>query len=203
MTPTLRVYLAGPEVFLRDPYAAGAEKKRLCATYGFEGCFPLDNTLDLAGISPRAAGLRIAQANEALMQACDLIIANMTPFRGPSMDPGTAYEMGFMRALGKPVFGYTNSASPYAERVLEFYAGQYATRGDGSREDPEGNQIEEFELCDNLMMAAAVELSGAPVAIQSAPREGRYTDLRAFEQTLAAAAAQLRGGAPHDVGKRR
>lgn len=194
MTRPPRAYLAGPEVFLRDPFAAGAEKKRLCAAYGFEGCFPLDTTLNLAGIAPREAGLKIAQANEALMRACDLIIANMTPFRGPSMDPGTAYEMGFMRALGKPVFGYTNSDAPYVERVLAFYSGQHATRADGSREDPEGNQIEEFELCDNLMMAAAVELSGAPVAMHAAPRADLFTDLRAFEQALAAAAAQVLGG---------
>lgn len=193
MPAPLRVYLAGPEVFLRDPFAAGAEKKRLCAAYGFEGRFPLDGELDLSGISPHEAGLKIAQANEALMQACDLIIANMTPFRGPGMDPGTAYEMGYMRASGKPVFGYSNVAAPYAARVLEFYGGRSVQRADGSREDPEGNQIEEFDLCDNLMMAAGAELGGAPVVVCAAPPEAVYTDLRAFERTLSVAAQRLSG----------
>ena len=31
------------------------------------------------------------------MQGCDAMIVNLTPFRGPSADVGSAYEMGFMR----------------------------------------------------------------------------------------------------------
>src|SRR3954471_17847562 len=40
-----RVYLAGPDVFLRDPLTAAAAKKQLCASYGFVGVFPLDAEL--------------------------------------------------------------------------------------------------------------------------------------------------------------
>ena len=43
------------------------------------------------------------------MRSCDLLIANLTPFRGVSMDSGTAFEVGFMRALGRPVLGYTTA----------------------------------------------------------------------------------------------
>jgi nucleoside 2-deoxyribosyltransferase len=38
----MRVYLAGPEVFLPDALAIAAAKKRLCAAHGLEGVFPLD-----------------------------------------------------------------------------------------------------------------------------------------------------------------
>ena len=51
------------------------------------------------------------------MRSCDLLIANCTPFRGVSMDVGTAFEIGFMRALGRPVFGYSNTPADYAARV--------------------------------------------------------------------------------------
>jgi len=32
------------------------------------------------------------------------------------MDVGTAVEIGYMHAQGKPVFGYTNVAADYADR---------------------------------------------------------------------------------------
>ena len=51
-----RVYLAGPEVFLPDAIAVGAEKCRLCAEYGFEGLFPLDASLELSGLSKARSG---------------------------------------------------------------------------------------------------------------------------------------------------
>jgi hypothetical protein len=45
---------------------------------------------------------------ERIMRTCDAVILNLTPFRGPSADVGSAYEMGFMRALGRPIFAYSN-----------------------------------------------------------------------------------------------
>ena len=42
-----RVYLAGPDVFLPTATALAAAKKKLCATYGFEGLVPTDKKLDL------------------------------------------------------------------------------------------------------------------------------------------------------------
>lgn len=82
------VYLAGPEVFLADAAAVGEAKKAICARYGLAGLFPLDNELYLGGMEPHAAGIAISKANEALMRKADLVIANITPFRGPGMDPG-------------------------------------------------------------------------------------------------------------------
>ncbi len=149
----LRVYLAGPEVFLPDAVAAGAEKKRLCAQHGFEGVFPLDAELEAA--SPRATGLAISAANEALIRSSELVIANMTPFRGPSADVGTAYEMGFARALGKRVLAYTESAVSFAPRTRAFLAERDELAADGERAT-NGTSIEAFELADNLMLVGAL-----------------------------------------------
>ena len=53
--------------------------------------------------------LAISRAMERLMQGCDAMIGEIpTPFRGPSTDVGSAYEMGFMRALGRPILAYSN-----------------------------------------------------------------------------------------------
>jgi nucleoside 2-deoxyribosyltransferase len=46
--------------------------------------------------------LRIFDVCVAMMQQCDLAIAQLTPFRGVSMDVGTAVELGYMHARGKP-----------------------------------------------------------------------------------------------------
>ena len=47
----------------------GAQKAALCAKHGFEGVFPLDASLDLAGLSKREQALRISAANEGLCEA--------------------------------------------------------------------------------------------------------------------------------------
>jgi len=175
-----RIYLAGPEVFLPDPQACAAAKKRLCAAMGMEGVFPLDANLDLSGLDGPAAGARIAAANEDLMRSCDALIANMTPFRGPSMDVGTAYEMGFMRALGRPVLGYTNASPLFAARTRAALDGAVRTRAGGGVEDADGLLIEDFGMVDNLMMAAAVTASGAEVVRRDAPLD----DLGGFAACL-------------------
>ena len=47
------------------------------------------------------------------MDAADAIIANLTPFRGPSADAGTVYELGYMAGRGKLCLAYSNDPSPY------------------------------------------------------------------------------------------
>ena len=188
-----RVYLAGPDVFLADPLALAERKKALCSAYGFEGVFPLDKSLDLSGLSPRDMGLAIARGNERLMDGCDLVIAQMTPFRGPGMDGGTAFEMGYMRAQGKPVLGYSNVAAPYAERVRLLHPGRLRPRPTGSLEDPDGLEVESFDLLDNLMMHGAILSCGAEMQAEDAPVDQRYTALHAFERCLSIARELMAG----------
>jgi nucleoside 2-deoxyribosyltransferase len=176
-----KIYLAGPEVFLSDALSIAQAKKAICEESGFEGVFPLDTNLDLQGLSGREAGLRISRANESLIRAADLLIANMTPFRGPSMDVGTAYEMGFMRALGRPVLGYTNSAEPLLERTIRLCSGR---REASEWVDAQGLQIENFGLTDNLMLEGAVVDSGAEIVRHAAAAESLFTDLTAFAECV-------------------
>jgi nucleoside deoxyribosyltransferase len=45
-------------------------------------------------------------------------MANLADFRGAGEpDSGTAFEIGFATALGKPVFAYTSDVAPLIERV--------------------------------------------------------------------------------------
>jgi nucleoside 2-deoxyribosyltransferase len=176
-----RIYLAGPEVFLPEARAVGRLKVELCAAAGFEGAFPLDHGIDLAALPKQEQGLSIQRACEAVMRTCDLAIANMTPFRGVSMDVGTAYEMGFMRALGRPVLGYSNVVADLEARCRAFRA-RGIPPGDSDRPDVE---IEDFDAADNLMMAVAVVDSGSRVHTHAAQAGAEMTDLTAFARCLA------------------
>ncbi len=175
-----RIYLAGPEVFLPDPLAAGRRKVALAGQHGLDGVYPLDASLDLTGLTPREQAARIAAANEGLMRTCTAAIANLTPFRGVSVDSGTAYEVGFMRALGHPVFGYTNVLPDYAERARA-YRSRTIPPGDCDRMDI---AIEDFGHAENLMIACGIEFSCSHI-IRSAVAAGQaMEDLRGFEACL-------------------
>src|SRR5947207_7566021 len=182
-----RIYLAGPEVFLPDARAIGVEKCRLAGEAGLEGAFPLDAQLDLDRLPPDEQARRISVANEGLMRSCDALIANLTPFRGVSMDSGTAFEVGFMQALGRPLAGYTNVTHNYAERARAFRARGPAPM-DGDRADLE---IEDFGLAENLMIEVAIVSSGGRVVRRQAAPGAELTDLTAFAECLADVARVL------------
>lgn len=178
-----RIYLAGPDVFLPNPAAAGERKKQLAAQYGFEGVFPLDATLNIQGLPLPQAGFAISDANENLMRTCHLIIANLTPFRGPSADVGTVYEVGFARALGLPVWGYTNTTDTFSDRTLAALG--YPPQTDpASVSDPHGMHLEHFELTDNLMIDGGIHFSGGQFIKVSVPDNELFTNLQGFEECL-------------------
>lgn len=183
MATRARVYLAGPEVFLPDAVAVGREKCRLADEAGFEGAFPLDAQLDLAGLPKPEQARRISLANEGLMRSCDFLIANLTPFRGVSMDSGTAFEVGFMRALGRPVLGYVNVEAGYHERALA-YRGGPRLAGDCDRP---GLEIEDFDLSENLMIEIAIRECGFTVVRHRADPDRPMADLGGFRLCLAQA----------------
>lgn len=196
-TTAPKVYLAGPDVFLPNTAEMAETKKAICAEYGLEGVWPLDNTLDLKGMAPPAAGLAIAKANEALMKTCEAIIANLTPWDGPSADVGTAFEVGYMRALGKPCFAYSNDVRSFEQRVelhvLDHDKGPITRNQHGEKCDASGRILESYQLNDNLMLDGAVHMSGGSFCLSSVPAwtSVYYTDLTAFRQAVQAAAKAL------------
>lgn len=164
-----RIYLAGPEVFWPNAAEVGRRKKQICLEYGVEGCFPLDNNLELTGQTPYQQGVSIFNENITLMRQCDGVIANMMPFRGPSMDVGTAFEMGFMMALNKPVFGYTADGRCYSDRVNV----------------DDGCAVEQFDMVDNLMLVSAIERSGGQLVLPDLlERTDRQSDAPDVEGSL-------------------
>jgi nucleoside 2-deoxyribosyltransferase len=194
---TKRIYLAGPEVFLADTHEIGARKRAICARHGMLGVYPADEECLLdPTLPPPERGLAISLAMERTMRRCHAMIVNLTPFRGPSADVGSAYEMGFMRALGRPVFAYSNDARPFLDRVAAFCGSKLRRRPTGEHEDSDGMAIEPFALHDNLMLAGSIVSSGGCLVAEQTPHAERYTSLAAFERCVARAAATLQTRAP-------
>ena len=183
----MKAYLAGPEVFFADRHEAGERKKRICADHGIEGLYPLDASVDL---SRPDASARIFAANVDMIRRCDLVIANLTPFRGVSADVGTAAEVGLAFAMGKTVHGYSNAPASLFHRTAR-HGGKGAPerRPDGFAYHPDGMSIEEFGLADNLMLIEAIRASGG--AFHLASGDGRPAALDAFKACVAAAAPVL------------
>jgi nucleoside 2-deoxyribosyltransferase len=191
LTP-VRVYLAGPEVFLCNAKEVGEHKKALCRKYGFDGVFPLDVEVDVKDKSPREIGLCIFGINENLIKSCDIVIANLTPFRGPSADVGTAYEIGFAHALGKSVFGYTNVAASFTERTVKALSAKVTRTSDGKLRDAHGMFIEEVDLTDNLMLDGCIHANTEGLVVEEAPADQLFTYLGGFEKCLKAAQEMIK-----------
>src|SRR5260221_12941765 len=93
-------------------------------------------------------------------------MANLDDFRGPGeADSGTAFEVGFAVALGKPVWAYCNDDGTLLERA-------HAQTGEqGEPLCARGFVVEDFGLPKNLMLAcAATIVYGGPQACLEAIR---------------------------------
>jgi nucleoside 2-deoxyribosyltransferase len=182
----MKVYLAGPDVFLPDALAIGQRKQAICERHGVAGLYPLDNKVDLAAAD---ASLQIFRANEAMMDAAHAIIANLTPFRGAGADPGTVYELGYMAGRGRLCLAYCNDPEIYAERVARFTT--VTSASDKRLIDRDGLTVEDFGLPDNLMMIHALDLHGAPLVTPRARPDDVWHDLTSFEACVRVAAGKL------------
>ena len=147
MTTKPTCYLAGPAVFHPAAKALFEYLVEVCAKAGLAALIPVAPDPTITIPADQAAAIR--RGNLALIRAADVVIACVSPFRGPGADAGTAWEMGYAEALGKAVVPWCEEAKPYADRVVH-------------DQDPDGRRfckqhgmlVEDFGLVDNLMMTA-------------------------------------------------
>lgn len=175
------LYLAGPDVFYEDALSLGRIKKEICARYGFEGLFPLDNEID-AGADKLKARREIYQANIAMIRRADAVVANMTPFKGIDADPGTAFEVGYAAALGKTAYLYTAVEDTLVVRHERLKTGPMGQEPLFRAEDFE---VEDLGGGINLMMLEACFESGGALMVGDT---GKVEDLELFERLITAIA---------------
>jgi nucleoside 2-deoxyribosyltransferase len=184
----MKAYLAGPDVFLPDARGNADAKIAICAKYGIIGLPPLNEDIDAIMRLPADAAWRAIYLKDIeMMEACDIVIANLTPFRSTSADSGTLIEVGWFLGRGRPVFGYSNTATGFAARSAAHVA---------AIPDPiAGLAVEGFGLPDNLMIPGAVEYGGGlPVFLPPDGTDRPFAALDIFETCVARAARQLGAG---------
>ena len=131
------IYIAGSSVFREDAIDYGEKLKKLCEKYGFIGLYPLDNKF--------TNSYDIALGNYDLIDKCDIVIADCTPFRSNSeMDSGTACEIGYAYAKGKKVVVFSENNKTMIEKV-------------GSKKDEKGYFVEDFGEITNVMISTVSE----------------------------------------------
>lgn len=162
------IYLAGPDVFRTDAAAEGARLKALCEAEGVTGLYPLD------GVEAQADAADIRDKCRRDIETCTVVVANVSPFRGPHMDPGTAWELGYAEARGKPIFLWSTHRAPLAARIP-------TTAGPRGLHDGDGHVVEDFGAPENLMITlpdtpvhesaeAAIKAAAAYLRPAPAPR---------------------------------
>ena len=185
----MKIYLAGPEVFLPDAVQVGRTKQKLCRQYGFAGLFPLDNEIDASSDVPPSKA--IFDGNIEMLDGADIVLANLTPYRAVSADVGTVFELGYAFARGKPVFGYSNSRVPFIERVVALVGGALERGPDGRLYARDRLAVEDFDRFDNLMIAEALIAGGANVILPQTEPADVWRDMGAFEETLRVIVARM------------
>ncbi len=161
-----RVYLSGPDIYYPNAAEIDARKKSICERFGMEGISSYDGNSFGKFSGNKNDALNIFRDNIKLILSCDVLIATLNPFRGPSADVGTALEMGVMVGLERPIVAYTHDRQDYVTRLDKLYdvIEEPLSRTNGQIQTPDGVSVENFELCDVLMVAAAA-LDNAPAIL--------------------------------------
>jgi nucleoside 2-deoxyribosyltransferase len=134
-----RVYLAGPDVFRPDFQDVFDYRSAYCEMRNIKALVPVDNRLSNAS--------EIYEHNVRLMDSADAIVANISPFRGPHCDVGTAFEIGYGKARGLPIWVFSDDTRKLSARIS-------SPLHDGK--DSDGLSIEPFSLYENLMIEFSV-----------------------------------------------
>lgn len=177
----VKLYLAGPEVFRPDAREHADIQCELCRKYGFIGLHPMDNNVDIANSSYETAVKRY-RGDVNQVRVCDIVVANCNSFRGLLIDDGTAYELGFSNALGKPSYGYIKDSRSYRTRAIA--EGLNVRLPSGNYADRNGYvYVDDFGTLINLMMQCGMTEHGGRLVVGS------------FEYCLAAIRQDLDSGA--------
>jgi nucleoside 2-deoxyribosyltransferase len=147
-----KIYIAGPDVFEKDSIEIGKKLVALCASYGYEGLYPLDNVVDFSQSKHKIAD-DIFKANIEMIQAADIVVANLNPFRGKEADSGTVWECGYAWGLNKEVYGYMQHKCNY----IDTFSTDEKFARDGYMVDDKERLIEDFSYPINLMIACSVK----------------------------------------------
>ncbi len=158
----LKVYIAGPQVFYPEAEALKYFKRveDMCRARGWEPLIPYDTPKpDI----PPPTSLTIYEQNLAKIRNCDAVIANLDYFRGTEPDSGTVLEIGYAKALGKYIVGWSLGAHEVSIRTNDHFHFDMKDSDvpadahmDPNYVYPDGYKTEHFGHAYNLMIQHTV-----------------------------------------------
>lgn len=144
-----KIYLAGPGVFRPNGRQWGERLKKACLAHRLLGLYPLDGEVPESLHSSAQKRAWIFANNCELIRKSDAVFADLRAFRSLSEpDSGTAFELGFAHALGKPVWLWLPDCSP-GTTLLQRVACTDSSHG---WLDQDGLSVEDFSAPLNLML---------------------------------------------------
>lgn len=159
--PTKRIYLAGPTVFFRHAEQAFATLEALCRAHGLVPVRPA-TPVNAQGevLTGVAASRHLFADNTRRIREAHGVLADLRPFRGElEPDSGTVFEVGYARALGKPVAGLVPPGADWGQRVRQV-CGVGQPNAQGLAMDARHDMlIEDFGGALNLMLAESCHLT--------------------------------------------
>jgi nucleoside 2-deoxyribosyltransferase len=139
---------------------------------------------------------QIIRADMELMDTLDGGLFCLDGFRrSPEMDPGTAFEIGYMRALKKPLAGWTCDPRDYPAKVRDHFQDTFGLKlliaepgakggASGTMRDPDGILVHSQGCLQNAMVDIGIATAGGQVF-------GHPDWETAFSQAAADLAAQM------------
>nr|WP_226860501.1 nucleoside 2-deoxyribosyltransferase [Acidithiobacillus thiooxidans] len=155
-------YIAGPWVFRPNTEDFKAVVRSLLHGSGVAPVFPTDCLPDGTDMDVSCAA-SIQRHCLAHLDACDAILAEVSPWYGHMPDAGTVFEVGYAAAKGKWVFLWTTDDTPLRDRLIAEDRMEVDARGNGTH-DSDGNLVEDFGAPFNAMLAVYPTYRSLPEA---------------------------------------
>ncbi len=152
MNTNPKIYIAGPQVFLPNAQEYYDKIQHMCNGLGLQALCPYDENIVTAK--------NIYLHNLDLIRQADGAIADVNPFRGTEMDSGTAWEIGALYTLDKPVVGHYREHITMRARAINHVGvsldSTHATDSDPNLILKDGMRTPGFGLPVNLMIGLSV-----------------------------------------------